>query len=75
MSDIVTNRSGSILEIQLNRPAKKNAAPGENPQARLISALIDFEKPIVAAVQGVAIGGGTTMPRIPVTVSINGPGF
>jgi len=109
MSDIVTNRSGSILDIQLNRPAKKNAmtssmyiamadvldgaakdddirvvlwhgagdsfsagndledfmknppGPGESPQARLISALIDFEKPIVAAVQGVAIGGGTTM--------------
>jgi enoyl-CoA hydratase/carnithine racemase len=109
MSDIVTERSGSILDIQLNRPAKKNAmtssmyitmaelldaaakddhiqvvlwrgagdsfsagndledfiknppGPGESPQARLISALIDFEKPIVAAVQGVAIGGGTTM--------------
>lgn len=25
MSDIVTERSGSILRIQLNRPAKKNA--------------------------------------------------
>ena len=109
MSDIVAERSGSILDIQLNRPAKKNAmtssmyiamadvldgaakdddirvvlwhgagdsfsagndledfvknppGPGESPQARLISALIDFEKPIVAAVQGVAIGGGTTM--------------
>jgi enoyl-CoA hydratase/carnithine racemase len=109
MSDIVATRSGSILDIQLNRPDKKNAmtssmyitmaelleaaakddsirvvlwhgagdsfsagndledfmknppGPGESPQARLISALIDFEKPIVAAVQGVAIGGGTTM--------------
>jgi enoyl-CoA hydratase/carnithine racemase len=109
MSDIVTERSGSILDILLNRPAKKNAmtssmylamtdlldgaakdddirvvlwhgagdsfsagndledfmknppGPGESPQARLINALIDFEKPIVAAVQGVAIGGGTTM--------------
>ena len=25
MSDIITERSGNILRIQLNRPAKKNA--------------------------------------------------
>jgi len=109
MSDIVAERTGSILDIQLNRPAKKNAmtssmyiamadllneaakddsirvvlwhgagdsfsagndledfiknppGSGESPQARLMSALINFEKPIVAAVRGVAIGGGTTM--------------
>jgi enoyl-CoA hydratase/carnithine racemase len=109
MSDIVTERSGNILSIQLNRPAKKNAmtssmyitmaellnagakddqirvvlwhaagnsfsagndiedfmknppGPGESPQAQLMHALINLEKPLVAAVQGAAIGGGTTM--------------
>jgi enoyl-CoA hydratase/carnithine racemase len=109
MSDIVTERSGNILSIQLNRPAKKNAmtssmyitmaellnaaakddqihvvlwhaagnsfsagndiedfmknppGPGESPQAQLINALINCEKPLIAAVQGAAIGGGTTM--------------
>jgi enoyl-CoA hydratase/carnithine racemase len=109
MSDIITERSGNILRIQLNRPERKNAmtsamyieladllnnaakdeqvrvvlwhgagdsfsagndiqdflknppGPGESPQARLIEALINFDKPIVVAVQGAAIGGGTTM--------------
>jgi enoyl-CoA hydratase/carnithine racemase len=109
MSDIVTERSGSILRVQLNRPTKKNAmtsamydtiadvlnaaakdddirvvlwhgagdsfcagndlddfiknppGPGDSPQSRLIHAFIDFEKPIVVAVHGAAIGGGTTM--------------
>jgi enoyl-CoA hydratase/carnithine racemase len=109
MSDILTERSGNILSIQLNRPAKKNAMtlsmyitmaellngaakddqirvvlwhaagnsfsagndiedfmknpppPGESPQAQLIHALINLDKPLVAAVQGAAIGGGTTM--------------
>src|SRR5947208_5901770 len=109
MSDILTERSGHILRIQLNRPERKNAmtsamyitladllndaakddqirvvlwhgagdsfsagndiqdflknppGAGESPQARLIQALIDFDKPIVVAVQGAATGGGTTM--------------
>ena len=109
MSDIVTERSDSVLRVQLNRPASKNAMTsamyitladlfntaaqddqirvalwhgagdsfcagndvgdflknppgrGESPQALLMKALINFDKPIVAAVQGAAIGGGTTM--------------
>src|ERR1700759_5465365 len=109
MDDIVTEQAGSILRVQFNRPAKRNAmtsamylalagifdqaakddntrvilwhgagdsfcagndiedflknppGPGESPQARLENALVDFDKPLVAAVQGAAIGGGTTM--------------
>jgi enoyl-CoA hydratase/carnithine racemase len=108
MSDIITERTGSILRVQLNRPEKLNALtsamytrlaeifreadqdeavrvvlwygagnafcagndledflkpsePGESPQARLMDVFIRFEKPIVAAVHGAVIGGGTTM--------------
>lgn len=40
-----------------------NARPDadESPQSRLMMALLDFDKPLVAAVHGVAIGAGTTM--------------
>jgi enoyl-CoA hydratase/carnithine racemase len=109
MIELLNETSGSILKVQFNRPAKKNAmtaamytgladlltqadgddnvkvvllhgagdsfsagndlddfaknppGPGDSPQARLINALIQFRKPLVAAVHGVAIGGGTTI--------------
>src|SRR6202040_3013104 len=102
MDEIVTERAGSVLRVQLNRPAKKNAmtssmyvtlagifneaaqdertrvvlwhgagdsfcagndikdflknppGPGAFPQARLMNALIDFDKPLIAAVHGAA---------------------
>ena len=40
---------------------KNPPGAGESPQALLMKALINFDKPIIAAVQGAAIGGGTTM--------------
>jgi enoyl-CoA hydratase/carnithine racemase len=40
---------------------KSPPGPGESPQAGLMNALVDFDKPLVAAVHGAAIGGGTTM--------------
>jgi enoyl-CoA hydratase/carnithine racemase len=109
MEEIITEQSGSVLRVELNRPARKNAmtssmyvtlaaifndaakdertrvvlwhgagdsfcagndiedflknppGPGESPQAQLMQAFINFDKPIVVAVQGAAMGGGTTM--------------
>ena len=109
MNEILTERSGSVLRVELNRPTKRNAmtssmyvkladvfndaakdertrvvlwhgagdsfcagndvedflknppGPGESPQAGLMNALVNFDKPLVAAVHGAAIGGGTTM--------------
>ncbi|UVK38830.1 enoyl-CoA hydratase [Mesorhizobium sp. AR10] len=34
---------------------------GESPQSRLMHALADFDKPLVAAVRGAAVGSGTTV--------------
>jgi enoyl-CoA hydratase/carnithine racemase len=49
--------AGNDVGDFLNNPPK----PGKLPQALLMDAFLAFEKPIVAAVQGAAIGGGTTM--------------
>src|SRR5262249_47446833 len=39
----------------------ENPPGADSPQSRLMHAMLDFDKPLVAAVHGVAIGGGTTM--------------
>jgi enoyl-CoA hydratase/carnithine racemase len=49
--------AGNDVEDFLKNPP----GPGESPQAGLMDAFIGFDKPIVAAVQGAAVGGGTTM--------------
>src|SRR6202521_3961794 len=109
MDEIVTEHTGNILRIQLNRPAKRNAMtsamyvalagifnkaendqntrvvlwhgagdsfcagndiedflknpprPRESRRPALMKALVNLDKPLVAAVHGAAIGGGTTM--------------
>jgi enoyl-CoA hydratase/carnithine racemase len=38
---------------------KNPPGPGESPQAGLMKAFVKFDKPLVAAVHGAAIGGGS----------------
>jgi enoyl-CoA hydratase/carnithine racemase len=49
--------AGNDIEDFLKNPS----GPGESPQASLMHAFVNFDKPIVVAVRGAAIGGGTTM--------------
>src|SRR5258707_4938147 len=50
--------AGNDLEDFLKNPP----GPGESPQASLMNAFVNFDKPVVVAVHGAAIRGGTTMP-------------
>jgi enoyl-CoA hydratase/carnithine racemase len=49
--------AGNDIEDFLKNPP----GSGESPQASLMNAFVNFDKPLVAAVHGAAIGGGTTM--------------
>jgi enoyl-CoA hydratase/carnithine racemase len=49
--------AGNDLEDFVKNPP----GPGESPQASLMDSFLNFDKPIVVAVQGMVIGGGTTM--------------
>ena len=48
--------AGNDVEDFLKNPP----GPGESPQAGLMNAFVNFDKPVVVAVHGAAIGGGTT---------------
>jgi enoyl-CoA hydratase/carnithine racemase len=49
--------AGNDLKDFLDNPP----SAGETPQGRLMHTLLDFDKPLIAAVRGTAVGGGTTM--------------
>jgi enoyl-CoA hydratase/carnithine racemase len=49
--------AGNDLEDFLKNPPK----PGESAQERFVAALIKFEKPLIAALHGAAVGSGSTM--------------
>jgi enoyl-CoA hydratase/carnithine racemase len=49
--------AGNDLGDFLNHPPQGN----DSPQNRFVEALIDLDKPLIAAVHGAAVGSGTTM--------------
>ena len=52
-----TFTAGNDLGDFLKHPLKED----DSPQARFIDALMNFDKPLIAAVHGAAVGSGTTM--------------
>ena len=53
--------SGNDIEDFMQRPPSGTISGGETPVARFMNALLNCDKPVVAAVTGAAIGIGTTM--------------
>ena len=53
--------SGNDIEDFISRPPGHGSHMMESPVARFLYALFEFDKPVVAAVTGAAIGIGTTM--------------
>ena len=53
--------SGNDIEDFMQRPPGGSGNSGETPVARFMNALLDCDKPVVAAVTGAAIGIGTTL--------------
>jgi enoyl-CoA hydratase/carnithine racemase len=49
--------AGNDVQDFLQNPPKE----GESPQATLGNALLNLDKPVIAAVKGAAVGGGTTL--------------
>jgi enoyl-CoA hydratase/carnithine racemase len=58
---VVRRRRLFYRRQRLENFVKNPPGPGDSSQGRLIGAPIDFSTPLVAALHGVAIGGGTTI--------------
>src|SRR5574341_1131377 len=73
MSHMIRSLDGGVLTLTIDRPEARNAldtatyralagaVEGDSPGIALLRALAGFGKPLVAAVEGVAVGIGSTM--------------